>query len=347
MGRLWRNALAVAILGLLLAARTGLAEPIQSQKVNFKSYDGVFLVGNYWPSAQKTSGPCVLLIHRLGGNRLEKGWDTLAEELSAKGFAVPSFDLRGHGESTTVKNVFWNAAANTRGIRGANAKKEKIEFKEFQPSYYPMLSNDIAAARVELLKRNNQRECNAKSMFIVAEEDSAALASLWIVTEYQRRRPLYNSQGFPTGEYSDPYGKDVAAAVWLSFRPRLGKTGAVMPVNTWFANAEFRKNVPMCFLFGQQDTTAAHYAKTFYDKVLQADNPRSKLKLTYKGELPKTKLSGHDLLAKGELGTEGHISEYMLKLVLAAKPAPTWEECDMKYYPLNPVRFDKVGVSVP
>lgn len=346
MGRLGRLTLPVAILGLLLAVPAGAAEPIQSQKINFNSYDGVFLVGNYWPSTQKTSGPCVLLIHRLGGNRTEKGWDTLAEELQGKGFAVLSFDLRGHGDSTTVKNTFWNAAANMRGIRGANAKKEKIEFKEFLPSYYPMLANDIAAAKVELHKRNNQRECNVKSTFIVAEEDGAALASLWVATEYQRRRPLYNTQGFFTG-YSDPYGKDIAAAVWLSFRPKLGKAGATMPVNTWFAKPEIREGVPMCFLYGQQDTTSGYFAKMLYDKVLQADNPRAKLKLTYKGELPKTKLSGHDLLAKSDLATESHITEYMLKLVLATRPVPTWEDCEMKNYPLSPVRFDKVGVSVP
>src|SRR5437879_4389623 len=69
------------------------------KKINFNTVDGVEIKGTFYPSAGKA--PAVLLLHALGEDSRKKNWVNLAEELQKNGFAVLTFDFRGHGESTT------------------------------------------------------------------------------------------------------------------------------------------------------------------------------------------------------------------------------------------------------
>src|SRR5437879_3525330 len=101
------------VLAFLLAPLAALAQPpattpINKDEVKFDSFDGVELHGTFYPASGGTKSPCVLLIHKIGGNRNQAGWEDLAVYLQKKDFAVLSFDLRGHGESLTVNpNLFW------------------------------------------------------------------------------------------------------------------------------------------------------------------------------------------------------------------------------------------------
>ena len=85
--------------------------------------DFVDLAGTYYRGNKGRDTPCVILIHKFGSDRTKSGLDDLAKALNAEGFAVLTFDLRGHGQSTNVSPGFWTSAAgpfNLRGIMGGS-----------------------------------------------------------------------------------------------------------------------------------------------------------------------------------------------------------------------------------
>src|SRR5262249_12938559 len=127
-------------LALLLLPAVGRTDPPKPQKLLFETFDKVQLQGTWFPSsADGNKSPIVILVHKIGGNDQQEGWESLAQVLQEKGLAVLAFDFRGHGDSKTVKPEFWAlSTSNTRAIKGANPKKQDIEWKEFLPSYYPM-----------------------------------------------------------------------------------------------------------------------------------------------------------------------------------------------------------------
>lgn len=70
-------------------------QPAQTS-VTFTTADGVSLVGTYFEPAQGNA-PGAVLVHLVAGQRSD--WASLAVTLQSRGFAVLTFDLRGHGES--------------------------------------------------------------------------------------------------------------------------------------------------------------------------------------------------------------------------------------------------------
>ncbi|MBL8798803.1 MAG: hypothetical protein JNM56_33225 [Planctomycetia bacterium] len=314
-----------ALVGLPTAGRS---EPPKPSKIVFETFDKAELQGTWYPSSvEGTKSPCVILLHRIGGNRLQEGWESLAQALQEKGFAVMSFDFRGHGDSTTVRPEFWAVRPNTANIRGANPKKESISFKEFSPNYYSMLVNDLAAAKLAVEQKNNARECNSADVMIVGAEEGAALGLLWMASEQRRYKKNFDQLGRQVYN-TDPEAKDLAGLVCLSLRPTLGggSGGVRLPYTTIFNNAKMRE-LPMCFFYGDEDAAGKQFALTLYDKVLAAD--RNKLKLTFKVEMEKTKLAGHELLGKKALGTEELVAKYLADKVRDARPAKVWGERDV------------------
>lgn len=360
MPRLLFGRLATALVaGLALATFPigSRAQAPDSQKLSFETVDKVMLRGTFYPSAKDgKKSPPVLLLHKLGGDRQAPGFESLAKALQAKGFAVLSFDFRGHGDSTTVKPAdFWKYQCNTRCIKGANAKKEEIDFKEFTPSYYPYFINDIAAAKNELERRNNASECNVNDLIVIGADDGGTLAALWTASEWQRHRfsPNPNGAAFPPVRSSDPDGKDIAAVVYLSLRPALGSGNKELKfsgstVGSWFIkDPRVRDKVGMLFLYGDTDDVSAKFAKHIFDDTLKAE--KLKNKLLYKMPIPETKLAGSELLKKG-LRTEELIVKYCADQVMEKRPAAGWVERDLKTNPLGAVSaniISQFGVTLP
>lgn len=337
----------VMLAGLPTAGR---AEPPKPSKIVFETFDKAEIQGTWYPSSvEGTKSPCVILLHKFGGNRLQEGWESLAEVLQERGFAVMSFDFRGHGDSTTVRPEFWAVRPNTANIRGANPRKETINYKEFGAGYYPMLVNDIAAAKLAVDQKNNARECNSADVMIVGAEEGAALGLLWMASEWRRYKKNFDQMGRQVYN-TDPEAKDLAGLVCLSLRPTLGggAGGVRLPTTNIFNNAKMRE-VPMCFFFGGEDAAGKQFAVNIYDKVLAAD--RNKLKLTFKVEMEKTKLSGHELLGKKTLGTEELVAKYLADKVRDARPAKVWAERDVggpgrpNLNPLTAVPLGPLGIT--
>jgi pimeloyl-ACP methyl ester carboxylesterase len=335
------------------------AQAPDSQKISFETIDKVLLRGTFYPSSKDgKKSPPVLLLHKLGSaqGRQSPGFESLAKALQLKGFAVLSFDFRGHGDSTNVKPEFWKYAANNvRTIKGAKPTKEEIDYKEFAPSYYPYLVNDIAAAKFELERRNNAQDCNANDLIVIGADDGATLGALWAATEWQRHRfsPNPNGAAFPSIRSSDPDGKDIAALVFLSMRPNLGSGSSVLPlrgtaVASWFnKDPRVRDKVGLFFLYGDGDDVCAKFAKFLFDDSMHAE--KLKNKLLYKMAVKETNLSGSDLLKKG-LTTEDWVVKYCSEQVTEKRPGAGWVERDLKLNPLIPISANIVsqyGVTMP
>jgi pimeloyl-ACP methyl ester carboxylesterase len=361
MPRLLFGRLTTALVAVLALAQSSGAQTPDPQKLTFETYDKVTLRGTFYPSAKDgKKSPPVLLLHKLGSaeGRQAPGFESLAKALQAKGFAVLSFDFRGHGDSTDIKPDFWKVPSNSaRTIKNAKPTKTDIDFKDFLPSYYPQLINDIAAAKYELERRNNAQECNINDLIVVGAEDGGTLGALWTATEWQRHRWSPNPSGFGAPiRAREPEGQDVAALVFLSVQPNLGSGNAVLrfggggnTVGSWFTkDPRVKEKVGMCFLYGEADAASGKFAKYIFDDALRAEKV-TKNKLLYKLAVKETKLAGSELLKKG-LTTEEWIVKYCADQVMEKRPAAGWVERDLKVnllIPVSPNIASQYGVTLP
>ena len=167
----------LAGLSLILLPTFGQAAPPKPEEVKFDTADKVELHGTFYASG-KNKSPCVILVHKIGGNRQQQGLEKLARALQESNYAVLSFDLRGHGDSTSVERTFWQVPTNATLIRGANISKEKISYRDFAPTYYPMLANDLSAAKRYLDQQNNAGSCNSSNTIVIGAEEGAAIGAL-------------------------------------------------------------------------------------------------------------------------------------------------------------------------
>jgi len=87
----------VALLAVSAIAVMGLGAQVRTQRVTFRTVDGVLLSGSFYEGSPKPS-PAVILVHMLTRNR--RDWEPVASRLASEGVAALTVDLRGHGEST-------------------------------------------------------------------------------------------------------------------------------------------------------------------------------------------------------------------------------------------------------
>ncbi|HJT76475.1 MAG TPA: hypothetical protein VJ739_04665, partial [Gemmataceae bacterium] len=312
------------------------AKDDNTEKVKFNTVDGVELHGVFYPSDQPGKrAPCVMLLPKIGGNTSQEGWDELARDLQKAHYAVLLFDFRGQGDSTNVDPSFWNdtstrplaqlTALNRDLVRGYNRANPKttISFKDFNKAYYPVLVNDIAAAKGYLDQRNNNGDCNSSNLILIGAEDGATLGALWLYTELglYRATQLQPLTERPLKFNNTPEGKDVAACVWLTISPTLGNQRPW--VTTWLGYASREQKVPMAFVYGEKDTAGAHFSKTCYAAA------KTKSKLTGDWPIKNSKLAGNALLDSKLSAREWIVGSY-LKAVKGEQVAPTWSEKDME-----------------
>jgi pimeloyl-ACP methyl ester carboxylesterase len=295
------------------------AEP--SKKLKFSSFDGVELSGTFYPklAMAKDKDACVLLLHNLdrikGGDSHQDGWDALAEDLQKDGYSVLSFDFRGFGDSKEIsKDKFWNRqkAPQNWYLPIAARMPETIEFKEFRPSYYPALANDIAAARACLDHKNDNREVNSSNLIVIGAGEGATLGALWLATECKRKRLRATLAGGRL-DLDDPEARDVVCALWLSISPTIA--GVPVPVRSWLTEAGADNHIPMGFLYGGEDRESKETARRYLESIQTAPGAKKgKLDLTAAAEIPGTKLRGSQLLAKS-LNTEQLIKNYLERVL--------------------------------
>jgi len=251
--------------GLLLQVcpSTAAADP---ERVHFDSPDGVWLSGSYHAGRLHRS-PCVLLLHDLGEEQASRSFDPLAKDLHAEGYAVLAFDFRGHGASRSVEpEEFWSPMFVNRLLVKGNPRDEEIAFRDFDPRYYSVLVNDIAAAKAWLDGKNDDRECNSSSLIVMGVGEGAALGAIWANSEWHRHRvrPAL-APGLPPRVSSRPEGSNILCAVWLGISPKLGSRTLDWPALVDVPGR--RGKVPMAFLHSSRDRLTKDLSRKCADRI--------------------------------------------------------------------------------
>jgi pimeloyl-ACP methyl ester carboxylesterase len=263
------------------------ADRLEMEKVAFHTADGVTLVGSWYPGPKGQDSPCALLLHEARESRRVPAWDGLARGLRSKGFAVLAFDFRGHGDSVAVARHFWDDPTNKSLIR--NPGGNTISFKAFDDRYWPVLVNDIAAARMFLDQKNDLKECNASRVLLVGDQQGAALSVLWLAAEWSRYEIL------PGALTRMPEGQTVTGVICLSLGPTLA--GRASKVSSCVQNVMGDRKVPLVLLFGDNDATSGDFARQIMrDLRLRQAN----LGLTGLRAIGGTRRAGWQLLQAGD-----------------------------------------------
>jgi hypothetical protein len=356
-----RNKLVSAVMVLLVVGLTGLAQvPPAAQKttappvteqdrpqvVPITTVDGAELEGSYFRGTSGRDTPCVLMVHRLGSDRArDANWLGLALALKRAGFAVLTFDLRGHGKSKSVRPEFWTVAANRELIRGGRAtrKPTTISHEDFQARYIPMLVNDILAARRFLEDKNDAGELNTNSIFVLGAQEGASLGLLFAAAEFQR---VYRVGFVPLQSDGTAHiaGEDIAGVVCLSLTTRTSQ-GTSFNADNWVrSHPQIREKVSMCFVYGEDDKAAKMDADSVL-RTLRNDN-REKSKLDTTIALKGTKLAGASLLSQPVLNVQSSVVNYLLATMKARKAIP-WSRVDTQVNRLALVNLRPFGYQLP
>jgi hypothetical protein len=304
----------MAALALLSPSSRAQNQGEMPEKVKFNSVDGVELHGTFYASSKNDSAPAVLVVHAIGNDSSRrKEYDSLAKALQANGFAVLTFDLRGHGQSKTVdKDEFWSRKfPNVSRMSGSH--KDTIELNDIPKNYYGVFINDIAAAKSFLDRKNDAKKCNSSSLIVLGAGSGATLGAIWINSEWSRYKLIPSPNGFgqPQPDLKNPEGKNVVCGVWLSITPELGT--AKVPLASVLFVAAKEKKVPMVFLYNSDNSTDKSTSVTLVKTIKGKDKTNYELTAAVPVKAGG-KLVGRELLQPA-LETDKAIAAYLPKVV--------------------------------
>ena len=304
--------------------------PVEPEDQSFKSADGVKLVGKLYKTA-KGAAPVVLMLHDYKANPNEAVWEDTAQLLANRGYNVFRFDFRGHGKSLdVVPGEFWLRPENKSLINlgGVNPSlKSTIKFTEFKQNYFPMLVQDIAAARNVIDQLNDNGVVNASTIYLLGAGDSAGLGMLYLASEWSRERQKpnvgvvaqYVSPNRPLFPTAEPAGGDFGGAVWLG--PTRNVSMSTQIIKDWVLSPRtinLRTETSMLFIHAEKDTKSAPVAKFLYKDALMVEsrtNPSTGQKLlrpeqTFVREIKGSAAAGAKLLGN-KLGTEDMVEKFL------------------------------------
>jgi len=334
-------------------AQTAEPEPVN----NIITADGVKIQGTFYENS-KPKAPTVIMLHPIGEDKSSKSpeWESLAKSLVKAGYSVLMFDFRGHGESTTIadRTLFWNKKVNSAYVKSKD--KGTIDVKDYIKaggSYLPVLVNDIAAARTWLDRRNDEnKDCNTKSIMIVAADQGATLAAVWMNAEWHRYKytpgfKILSSVLHPLN-IEEQLGKDIIGAVFLTPQPTLEKRS--VSISKMLKAACYDNGTATAIFHGKDDTKGSSFAKN----LAAALKPKkeSKEHVYIDNVELNTKLTGVKLLQKG-LGTEKAVVEYLDSVKAARAVARTERKVSTTMYvwrlapnsALIPANFDPTSLT--
>jgi hypothetical protein len=323
------------LLSLSLLTGSATAQP-KALRARFTTVDGVEINGHFYEGGKKggVDTPVVMLLHAYESNSLTKDWINLAESLQKSGYAVLSFDFRGHGDSTTVADpaLFWSNPTNRNFIKSPNPKRVSIEAKDFKPEYRTALINDIASAKAWLDRKNDNKQCNTGATILIGAEEGATLGAIWLNSEWYRFRMV--QKGFVLVNVPEPEGADVCACVWLSMSTKLGAGATTsIPVHSTLLLPARYQATPMLFVHGDGDAVGKALATKLDKDLKDPKAPKGKFKFTGALEVKGTKLTGAGLLKTP--GASGDITTWLDEVSLKGREWVDREFAKTQYYWIN------------
>jgi pimeloyl-ACP methyl ester carboxylesterase len=174
--RPWRclttsGVLCAAFLTLLTCTAVAKEEPEPPPKprnVNLPTKDGVGLNTLYYEGTEGEKTVPVVVIHDWKEKEDGATYESLAEYLQSKGYAVILPDLRGHGSSTRQKKD----ARQSRTLTSRNVKPENV------------VAGDLEAVRMFLLEENNAKKLNLAATTLIGVGKGAILAAHYAIYDW-------------------------------------------------------------------------------------------------------------------------------------------------------------------
>src|SRR5262245_13296755 len=221
-----RGLVAMTAAGLvaLVPAATAAQDQKKGDDISFVTPDGLRLFGTWYKADRNAC--TIIMLHAYGPkeNSSKGEWQVLARTLNEKGFAVLTFDFRGHGRSTAArtfedKKLFCDLTRSPHnqfaGLQLNPDTLDGIRVKDFQAGYFPYLVYDIAGARSFVDTASDDGECDSSRICLVGDREMFSLGMLWMGLEFFRQ-----GVNAPPGSFhappEHPGSRDLVGAVWLS-----------------------------------------------------------------------------------------------------------------------------------
>lgn len=215
------------------------AEIPPPETIDLTTLDGVSLKAMFYPGGKGKESVPVVLLHMFKGSR--KDYEPLASHLQREGHAVLVPDLRGHGESTKVRDVPRPLVADSM----PNA------------AFLAMVGADMEACKKFLMEKNNAGELNIEKLCLVGAEMGALVAA-----EYARSD--WSWPVLATGKQ----GQDVKAMVLIS--PVWSYRG--LQLRNALADVNVRSKLSVLIIVGEDSPRDARDASRLY-KSLKRHHP--------------------------------------------------------------------------
>jgi alpha-beta hydrolase superfamily lysophospholipase len=114
----------VASIAAWLSALAIGSDPLAaSQRVTFRSDDGVALAATWYEPSSRPA-PAVILVHMLQKSR--RDWDQVAAQMASEGIGALAVDLRGHGESQGSAQDYAGMVQDIRAARRFLATRTEV-----------------------------------------------------------------------------------------------------------------------------------------------------------------------------------------------------------------------------
>ncbi len=272
----------------------------EPENVPLETKDGVQLRCTFYPGTAKKKAIPIIMIHGWGGQRGE--YHALALALQQRGNAVMLPDLRGHGESTRIKD----ASGEIRDIDPAKLRTDDLK----------KMLLDLEAVKKYLMKQNNAAELNIESLCVVGAGFGGILALNWSAADW-------NVKSLP----SFKQGQDVKALILLSplesFKGVTTRDALIHPI--------VKSRLSMLICVGKESPKELGDAKRIYNSLAKfhIKPPTDPEVAETKQDLflveDATSLQGTELLAKG-LQTPQEIGKFINRRLIAKMDDFEWME---------------------
>ena len=206
----------------------------EPEEIDLDTRDGVLLRATFFPGTEKKNTVPVVLLHMWKGSRSD--YSELAYFLQQQGHAVLVPDLRGHGDSTRVRNT-------TRPLDGATMPTA---------AFGCMVTHDMETIRSFLLKKNDAGELNIEKLCLVGAELGAAVAMDWARLDWSWP-PL------ATGKQ----GQNVKALVLIS--PQWSIRG--LQLKPALAHPRVRRDLSVMIVVGKERSRSVRDARRLYSAL--------------------------------------------------------------------------------
>lgn len=286
--------------------REKIPPPEEISGSQLQTRDGVQLSATFFPGMKEKESVPVLLLHNWKSSRKE--FAALAPELQKIGCAVLVPDLRGHGAST--KQMVY--------LKGGLQEKELDAAKFKTPDLAKIATNDMAALRSFLVKKNNAGELNLNKLVVVGSEMGAAIAMRWAA--YDWSIPNYEHAGIKQSQ-------DVKALVLIS--PKWSYTGLdTADILNARGFSAVRDRISVMLLVGGEDARRLKDVETIESKLVTNRSQPEALaerKVLLVPPFP-TKMQAEQLLNFRDFPIPKMICHFIETQVIKDEPDAVWME---------------------